>query len=718
MTKQNNNYRRIERRYYVLGAIVFFIAALAGFLTFKFSDNTSSVSAAFAGFNAGNIITDYVMSDYNSMSESAIQSFLLSKNPCNEPSGNHNVGNKVGHYSEGSSYSWHVENGVFVCMARENFNGESAAHIIYQAAQDYRINPRVLIVLLEKEQSLVSDRFPNSVQYRSATGYGCPDTAACDSQYYGFKNQVRQAAYFYRYILDNGSRYYPVGNNYVKYNPNSACGGSNVYIENRATSALYQYTPYQPNAAALNGYNDGCGAFGNRNFYYFFTSWFGDTHTTISSRYFPDDSFTIQSSAGKYLVPESNSSGSKIILSSNKSESDRQYKFERKGDYYVIKHVSSGLVVDIMGGDTSNGNGLQLYEFNDTCAQKWIILDSDSNSGYIFYSACALLKAIDIPGNNANKEGISIQLYDQNGTTAQTFAINDATSASLGSNTYVLESVDNKAMDIVDGKTANSTHFHTFNLTYNNNQQFNVSRGNDGLYTLKNISANKFIDVTGGNTADSTKIQLYDGNNTCSQKWIIEKSGAGYRLRSSCSGKAIDIPGARTDQNFQELQIYSPNNSKAQVWIFHQVNPLEEGEYNIATAITGGFVIDINGGTDNAKNSTNIQLYKENNTNAQKFKIIYNTSDRTYTLANSYANKTIDVEGAKTSSGTNVQIWNDNSTCAQRWHIRQDSDTFTLFSSCSDKVLDLSGGKVSNHSNIQIWDFNNTNAQKWVITKI
>ena len=65
--------------------------------------------------------------------------------------------------------------------------GQTAAEIIYQAAQDYKINPQVLIVLLEKEQSLITDTYPNTKQYRSATGYGCPDTAACDTKYYGLK---------------------------------------------------------------------------------------------------------------------------------------------------------------------------------------------------------------------------------------------------------------------------------------------------------------------------------------------------------------------------------------------------------------------------------------------------------------------------------------------------------------------------------------------------
>jgi hypothetical protein len=76
---------------------------------------------------------------------------------------------------------------------------------------------------------------------------------------------------------------YIVGTNFIRYNPNAACGGTNVTIANRSTQALYNYTPYQPNQAALNagyGNGDSCSAYGNRNFYLYFTDWFGSTYTT------------------------------------------------------------------------------------------------------------------------------------------------------------------------------------------------------------------------------------------------------------------------------------------------------------------------------------------------------------------------------------------------------------------------------------------------------
>ena len=73
--------------------------------------------------------------------------------------------------------------------------------------------------------------------------------------------------------------------NYILYHPYNNCGARSVYIQNGATAALYNYTPYVPNTAALNsgyGTGDGCSAYGNRNFFSYFTDWFGSTQSTGS----------------------------------------------------------------------------------------------------------------------------------------------------------------------------------------------------------------------------------------------------------------------------------------------------------------------------------------------------------------------------------------------------------------------------------------------------
>ncbi len=265
--------RRRDTRIWFMALTVFFAVFLFTFLKQTFSDKDTVEAANLANFDPGYIISDYQMGNYNSLTEVEIQAFLTAKNPC----GNTNQANYELLKERYPSISWHFENGHFICLSQELFGdgevigeGETAAHIIWQAAQDYQINPQVIIVLLQKEQGLITDDFPNSRQYRSATGYGCPDTAACSTKYYGFKNQVRNAAAMFRTVLNGGWTNYPLGNNYIQYNPNADCGGSIVNVRNLATSALYRYTPYQPNEGALAaGYGTAyCGSYGNRNFYH------------------------------------------------------------------------------------------------------------------------------------------------------------------------------------------------------------------------------------------------------------------------------------------------------------------------------------------------------------------------------------------------------------------------------------------------------------------
>lgn len=236
------------------------------------------------GFNAGKIIDDVVFADRSRMNATEIQDFLNAKVPVCDTWGQQP-------YAGTTRAQYAASRGVstpFTCLKDYTENGKRASQIIYDVAQKYSINPQVLIVLLQKEQGLITDDWPWPIQYRSATGYGCPDTADCASQYYGFTNQVDWAARMFRAIMNNSPDWYTpyeLGSNYIQYSPDPNCGGSTVYIQNRATQALYNYTPYQPNQAALDaGWGTAhCGAYGNRNFYLYFNSWFGSVYSDQAS---------------------------------------------------------------------------------------------------------------------------------------------------------------------------------------------------------------------------------------------------------------------------------------------------------------------------------------------------------------------------------------------------------------------------------------------------
>lgn len=255
-------------------------AAVVALLAPALAPVDAAVAADLSKFQAGNIISDAVFYDSGAMSAGAVQSFLASKGAsCTSTSSATCL----------KDYRETTPTRPADAYCRGTYTGatnETAAEIIVKAAVACGINPRVLLVTLQKEQSLVAATSPKSAAtYARALGFGCPDNAGgvCDPQYAGFANQVYSAArQFQRYTAGVAGSYRAGVVNSILYHPNTACGRSSVLIQNQATANLYNYTPYQPNAAALAagyGTGDSCSSYGNRNFWNFFTDWFGSTLT-------------------------------------------------------------------------------------------------------------------------------------------------------------------------------------------------------------------------------------------------------------------------------------------------------------------------------------------------------------------------------------------------------------------------------------------------------
>jgi len=231
------------------------------------------------GFRAGKIISNEVFFDSSTMSAASIDSFFRSK-----------VASCRSGYVCLKDYRQNTPNRAAdqYCNGYQGAGNESAATIIYKVAQSCGINPQVFIVMLQKEQSLVTHTWPSDWRFSMALGQGCPDTAPCDPAFSGFFYQIYGAGRQMKiYTEGRYFTYYAPGKTWnIMYNPNSACGRGPVYVENSATAALYYYTPYQPNAAALRagyGSGDNCSAYGNRNFHNYFTDWFGSTQDPASS---------------------------------------------------------------------------------------------------------------------------------------------------------------------------------------------------------------------------------------------------------------------------------------------------------------------------------------------------------------------------------------------------------------------------------------------------
>lgn len=302
-------------------------------------------TADLSQFQPGNIVSDAVFFDSSTMSAGQIQDFLNGKVPSCQ-SGYTCLKDFRQTTSSRSASAY--------CNGYSGASDESAATIIYKVAVSCGINPQALLVILQKEQGLVTHTWPSDWRYTIAMGQGCPDTAGCDTNYYGFQNQVYGAARQFKiYAEGRYFTWYAPGRTWnILYNPNSGCGSSPVYIQNKATAGLYYYTPYQPNAAALRagyGEGDGCSAYGNRNFYNYFTDWFGSTQTPSG----PAAAALIQSGEPVYFV----AGGTRFHVSATDyAEFTRTFGATRRVSDSVVSAYRDGGAASLFIRDSSTGD--------------------------------------------------------------------------------------------------------------------------------------------------------------------------------------------------------------------------------------------------------------------------------------------------------------------------------------------------------------------------
>lgn len=172
-----------------------------------------------ASFNPAYIINDQEILDSNGMTLAEIQALLQSKN------------------SFLATYQ----------VVDANGNTMSAAQAIYDRAITNKMNPKFIIVLLQKEQGLIEDASPSQGRLDWAAGYGCPDGGGCNNRWRGFWKQVNSATLQFRDYMDNPHLYkFKAGQTYTFTNPYSTTfqGDLTVTIMNQATAALYNYTPH------------------------------------------------------------------------------------------------------------------------------------------------------------------------------------------------------------------------------------------------------------------------------------------------------------------------------------------------------------------------------------------------------------------------------------------------------------------------------------------
>lgn len=458
--------------------------------------------------------------------------------------------------------------------------------------------------------------------------------------------------------------------------------------------------------------------------------------------------YTLSSSGNGSLVLDtpgaSKNAGIQLQLYTQNDTSAQQYVIEKQANgYYTIRNKNSGLYLTSSSEWRNVHNGLALTQqkLRNDKSSLWM-LRSTAN-GYVISSAWDSTYVLDVPGA-AFKSGTKIQLYSRNGSKAQlwnlnnldtkTQSINELAAANvktLADGYYTIASKINtsKVIDVAGASASNGANVQIYSKNGTQAQLFQISHVGNFL-KITNVASGKVLDVNAGTRKSGTNVQQYAWNGSGAQLWIAVNTSDGIKLVSGLDQNLVlDLNGAAT-YNGNNISIYSNNNSKAQRWIFQKAedpraalnklaaaskNIVAAGVYEIHSMVNGNYNLDVTGA--NKTNGANVQLYEDNNTNAQRWKISFDSAGYAL-IENINSGKYLSLATGNVQSGENI-VQKAGTSYAQKWVFRQLNGAIQIVSALNkDYVIDLSGAHSVNGRNINLYANNGSKAQQWKFVKV
>ncbi len=750
MTRKQKDPRERTPAHYKKIRIACILSAMlfgAVFYGLAFKNTPSSEAIEPSEFNAGRIIDDSVFYNPNTMTVAEIQAFLDSKSPACDMWGTGLItgryypdGVKVPAGTTRAQYAKvmrekygksRYHDPPYVCLNKFYENTEthqtlyetqgvatagmkSAAQIIYDVAQEYSINPQVLLVLLKKESSVWGDNWPLKDQYNTVMGYGCPDTAPCNEAYYGFYNQVQKAAWQFKYYREhpNDYRYRPNTTANIYYHPNFGCGTKPVYLENIATTSLYIYTPYTPNDAALRAYpgeGDGCSSYGNRNFYMFFREWFGSTYGVKV------DANDYNLADGKYrIVPAGNLDNSLQVVNgvlnigAREGSTSDVFSITKQADgSYVVTNDVSGMSLDVANNAKEVGTEILVWQNHGGDNQKWKFY-RNSDGTYSFATMLSLSMAITLESNK-----LSLDYYSKDSAESHFYLVPVAEPVIDIAKAYRLQSVAKNDLYFDIYGNISATDNYGLLSTYikkggeSDNQTFKFVLDKTGYYRIINTVSNLNVTTSSTNFDNLGEIVVTPEKNECGQLWSIKRDSDGaLTFRSSCSEKAIDL-----NQTTGEVILFDYHGGNNQRWAPIEIarRALEEGTYIISSALSKDYKLALSG--------DKLRLSLKQSDTPIRFTVKYDSYRNTYQLIDDNGSS-LDLANNSLVNGGEIIMYPSHQKDNQRWYILpSDNGAYTITSIVSNKSIDVSIDSLQGGT-INQWSLHSGVNQQWIFTKI
>ena len=399
-----------------------------------------------------------------------------------------------------------------------------------------------------------------------------------------------------------------------------------------------------------------------------------------------------------------------VQLYENNNTAAQQWDFVHKGNgYYTIAKHGTKLMLQVTGEQGIVKANIEIDAEKEDCdAQLWF-LKSLSNGAYNLVSKLNKNLVIDVYGGRVENES-NVQLYQSNNTQAQRFYIYKAhpevavSDIDKPSSAHFITTANNQnyTIGVKGGSKSNGANVQLEKVTSNSQlQKLYLQNAGDGFYYINLMGTGKVLTmknsvVNGSNVYQDSKRGL---NN---QKWALRSNPDGsFRLINKATGLLLDVSGGKNRSGIN-LQGFIANGTSAQNFNLQKTSLIDEGIYTIDSFINPNKVFDVTSGRNTS--GTAVRMFSSNGTRAQRFEIKkidgYENVYRFRTAA-SGGWLTFNPEKGFIQDGDSTTVANEHN----QWDLAWNGNAFSLYSlAVPNRVLGLGSGQVHDGSSLSLYE--------------
>ena len=241
--------------------------------------------------------------------------------------------------------------------------------------------------------------------------------------------------------------------------------------------------------------------------------------------------------------------------------------------------------------------------------------------------------------------------------------------------TYYIRCASNKnyCVTVKGSSVANGTNMIISKLTNSLKQKFMCRKLSDGTYVFTNLHSGKAIRIEGNTAKNYANLWQYEFSGARSGRWKpIKNSDGSYRLASMLNSNIVfDVYAGEIAEN-ANLQVYKSNNTNAQKFIFTEA-PIPNYAGVIQLRPTNALTECVAPAKNSKASGADIQLANADNKDILKFTAVHYVAGY-YILVNKSNGMALTIENNGSKSGCNVIQEKRTNKFAQQWLIRRYTD--------------------------------------------